>query len=501
MPESAPRVRFAPSPTGLLHIGGLRTALYNYLLAKRHGGTLILRIEDTDRGRFVEHAERDIIDSLYWAGLEYDEGPIDSGYRGSHAPYRQSERGEHYATAANRLLDSGHAYIAFDTEEEIEAMRTRLRSDDNPAPTYNAASRKSMRNALTMPSDEVRRRMEAGEAYVVRLMVPPGETVDFEDAVRGHVSFDTDGIDDQVLLKSDGMPTYHLANVVDDHEMEITHVIRGEEWLPSTPKHVLLYRFLGWDPPAFAHLPLILNPSGGKLSKRNAESMGIPVSVRQYRDNGYEPEALVNFLALLGWHPEGDRELFSLPELVEAFSLDRVSKSGARFDLDKLRWINGQVLRSLPAETLAQRVQPAVEERFGQVDPEHVAAAAEVMRERMTLATDLADAEYLFRDPTSYDEAGVAKRWKPETGRLVRDYADRLAEAPAFDAASTEALLRALADAEGVGAGQLIHPVRLAVTGVTAGPGLFETLEVLGREAVVRRLRRAAEAVGERVRG
>jgi glutamyl-tRNA synthetase len=337
--------------------------------------------------------------------------------------------------------------------------------------------------------------VDAGTPHVVRLRVEPGGAIEFDDVVRGAVSFDPATLDDQVLLKSDGMPTYHLANVVDDHDMGITDVIRGEEWLPSTPKHVLLYRALGWEPPRFAHLPLILSPNGGKLSKRNAESMGIPVSVRQYREAGYEPEALVNFLALMGWHPEGERELFSLGDLVDAFSLDRVSKSGAKFDLDKLRWINGQVLRALPPAELAERVRPAVEARHGDVDPQHVAAAAEVMRERLTLAGDLAAADYLFHDPLAYDEGGVAKRWKAETGPLVRDYADRLAEAPAFDAASTEALLRALADAQGVGAGQLIHPVRLAVTGVTAGPGLFETLEVVGRDATVRRLRRAVETL------
>ena len=499
MSETPPRFRFAPSPTGLLHIGGLRTALYNYLVARKLGGTVVLRIEDTDRTRFVPGAEEDIVESLYWAGLEYDEGPdrgAPGGYRGPHAPYRQSERGDRYREAAHALVGTGRAYLAFDTPEELERMRESDAGGEDVALAYGAATRGSMRNSLTMSSEEVARLVAANEPHVVRLRVDAGETVEFDDIVRGHVSFDSGTLDDQVLLKSDGMPTYHLANVVDDHEMEISHVIRGEEWLPSTPKHVLLYKYLGWETPAFAHLPLILSPNGGKLSKRNAEAMGIPVSVAQYRAAGYEPEAVVNFLALLGWHPEDERELFALEDLVADFDLARVSRSGAKIDLDKLAWMNGQILRALSAEEIAARAQPSVEEHAGRVDPEYLATVADVMRERLVFARDLAEATYFFGDPTSYDEAGVAKRWKPESARLVRDYADRLAEAPAYDAASTEALLRALAESEGVGAGQLIHPVRLAVTGVTAGAGLFETLEVLGRDTVVRRLRRAAETLG-----
>ena len=492
-PSGPVRVRFAPSPTGLLHIGGLRTALYNHLLARRHGGAFVLRIEDTDRARFVEEAEEDITESLRWAGLACDEGP---GAGGPHAPYHQSARTGLYREAVDRLVAGGHAYYAFDTAEEIEAMRARLQSAENPAPKYDAATRGGMRNSLTLPAEDVQRRLDAGEAHVVRLRVAEGEAVGFADLIRGEVSFDTSALDDQVLLKSDGLPTYHLANVVDDHAMRITHVIRGEEWLPSTPKHLLLYRALGWAPPAFAHLPLILSPSGGKLSKRNAETMGIPVSVRQYREAGYEPEALVNFLALLGWHPGDEQELFTLEELVARFSLDRVSHSGAKFDLDKLNWMNGQWLRALPAELLAERARPAVEARVGPVEDARLVGAAALLRERLDFAHDLANAAYLFQDPETYDESGVKKRWKPESARLVRLYADRLEVAPAFDAATAEAALRALAEAEGVGAGQLIHPVRLAVTGVTAGAGLFETLVVLGCEAVVRRLRRAADRLG-----
>ena len=492
MPDAPVRVRFAPSPTGLLHIGGLRTALYNYLLARQaaadgRGGAFVLRIEDTDRGRFDEHAEQDILDGLAWAGLAADEGPHVGGAAG---PYRQSERGARYDEAARRLVDQGDAYVAFDTPEELEALR-------EGGAAYDAATRGRMANALTLGDDEARRRVEAGEPHVVRLRVEPGHVLAFRDEVRGEVAFDTAEVDDQVLVKSDGMPTYHLANVVDDHAMGITDVIRGEEWLPSTPKHVLLYRALGWTPPRFAHLPLILSPNGGKLSKRSADRLGIPVSVRDYRAAGYEPEAVVNFLALLGWNPGDDRELFSLPELVEAFSVDRIGRSGAQFSLDKLEWFNGQHLRALSPEEIARRARPAVEAEWGGVEDARLVAAAGLLRERLAKAADLADAGYLLgHDPETYDPAGVKKRWKDDSARLVALYADRLTADDAFTEESTEAAMRALAEDEGVGFGRIIHPVRLAVTGVTAGAGMFETLVVVGREATVRRLRRAAEALG-----
>ncbi|MEM1271704.1 MAG: glutamate--tRNA ligase, partial [Bacteroidota bacterium] len=337
------RVRFAPSPTGYLHIGGLRTALYNYLFARKHGGTFVLRIEDTDRERFVEDAEADILAMLDWAGLSIDEGPDTGGAAG---PYRQSERAELYQAHVQQLIDAGLAYHAFDSKDALDAMRERTGQG------YNAQTRQEMENALTLDADEVQRRIDAGDSYVVRLKVTPGESVRFEDHVRGEVEFSTDDIDDQVLLKSDGLPTYHLANVVDDHHMGITHVIRGEEWLPSTPKHILLYEAFGWTPPGMAHLPLILSPNGGKLSKRKADKMGIPVSVRQYVDAGYEAPALVNFLAMLGWSPGGDsayadRETFTLDELVDAFHVSEIGQSGAKFDLDKLDWYNANTIREL----------------------------------------------------------------------------------------------------------------------------------------------------------
>ena len=484
------RVRFAPSPTGYLHIGGLRTALYNWLLARKTGGAFLLRIEDTDRSRFVTDAEQDILDSLAWAGLDVDEGPHVGGPQ---APYRQSERTALYRDAVDRLLASGDAYVAFDTPDELAAMKERLASADDPSPRY---ARAEMTNELTLGEAEAARRIAAGDAHVVRLRVPEGETVTFTDEVRGEISFSTDEVDDQVLLKSDGLPTYHLANVVDDHTMEITDVIRGEEWLSSVPKHVLLYRALGWAPPRLAHLPLILSPTGGKLSKRSAERLGLPVNVRQYREAGFEPEALVNFLALLGWNPGTERELFSLDEMAEAFSVERIGKSGVQFSMDKLEWFNGQHLRALAPEEIARRARPAVEAAVGAVDEPALVGAAALLRERLTKAGDLAEATYLFEDPEAYDEKGLNKRWKDDSAALVAAYADRVEALETFDAATTEAAMRELAEEREAGFGRIIHPVRLATTGVTAGAGMFETLVAIGQDATVRRLRRAAETLG-----
>ena len=491
MPDPV-RVRFAPSPTGLLHIGGLRTALYNYLLARQTGGTFALRIEDTDRSRFVETAEQDILDGLSWAGLEVDEGPTQGGEFG---PYRQSERRDLYAAAAQRLLDGGHAYLAFDTPDEIEAMKERHRSDANPSPRYDATTRAEMATSLVLEADEVARRIEAGDEHVVRLKADPGETLTFTDGVRGEVSFDTAEVDDQVLVKSDGMPTYHLANVVDDHEMGITDVIRGEEWLSSVPKHLLMYRALGWTPPRLAHLPLIMSPTGGKLSKRSADRLGIPVSVSQYVEAGYEPEAVVNFLALLGWNPGTEQEIFDLEGLVTAFDVERIGKSGVQFSIDKLDWFNGQHLRALEVEELAKRARPALEAAVGPVEDAKLVEVAGLMRERLTKASDLAESAYFFVAPDEYDEQGLKKRWKEDSAGLVAAYADALEAEDAFTVESTEATMRTLAEQQGAGFGRIIHPVRLAATGSTAGAGMFETLVVIGKDETIQRLRRAAETL------
>ncbi|MBT8398929.1 MAG: glutamate--tRNA ligase [Rhodothermia bacterium] len=485
------RVRFAPSPTGYLHIGGLRTALYNYLFARRNGGSFVLRIEDTDQSRLVADAEDDIVSALQWSGLAYDEGP---DIEGSFGPYRQSERSDLYREAATRLLKAGHAYYAFDTPEELEAMRDRLSTDGNPSPSYDMSTRSSMRNSLTLSAVEVDDMISSGAPHVVRLKVPPSETVTFTDAVRGNVTFDSSEIDDQVLIKSDGMPTYHLANVVDDHAMEITHVIRGEEWLPSTPKHVLLYQFLGWRAPEMAHLPLILSPTGGKLSKRKADKQGIMVLVRDYIDAGYEPEALVNYLAFLGWNPGTEQEVFNLHELEEVFSLNRVGQSGVQFSPDKLRWYNEQHLRSLDNGKILMRAKPHLKASGIQASDDYLLRVINLMRDRITFAADIASNRYFFEDPQSFDAKGLQKRWKSESPQLLRLYAEALEE-PAFDAEAAEGALRSVAEQHGVGAGQIIHPVRLALSGVTFGPGLFELMELLGKETCLRRIRAAVESI------
>ncbi|PSQ78980.1 MAG: glutamate--tRNA ligase [Bacteroidetes bacterium QH_8_67_23] len=493
----AVRVRFAPSPTGMLHVGGLRTALYNYLLARKRGGAFILRIEDTDRERFVEGAEDDIRSALDWCGLSYDEGPEREG--GAIGPYRQSERSERYRRYAEQLVDDGHAYYAFDTPAELEAMRERLRAEDRPQPKYGPRTRREMKNALTLSEEETQRLLDDGAEHVIRLKVPRDTGVKFTDEVRGAVSFSTNDLDDQVLLKSDGLPTYHLANVVDDHEMGITHVIRGEEWLSSTPKHKLLYEAFGWDMPTVAHLPLIMSPDGGKLSKRDSEEEGLPVSVRDYRERGYEPEALVNFIALLGWNPGTEKEVFSLDELVDAFGLERVARSGAQFDFDKLKWFNKQHLHRLPPQTVAARSRDALEAAGYTPSDDYLTDVAAVMQDRIAFASDLAtDGAFFFEDPDEYEEEAVEQRWNDDSGELLAALADRFEQAAGrFDADAVEEILRGLADERDVGAGQLIHPARLATSGRSYGPGVFSLLAVLGRECCVRRMRRAVEVLGE----
>ncbi len=497
MPDSdtaAPRVRFAPSPTGYLHIGGLRTALYNFLFARRHGGVFILRIEDTDRSRFVDDAEADILSALDWSGLAFDEGP---GKPGRVGPYRQSERRALYAEHAEQLVRDGAAYLAFDTPGELDLMRDRLATEANPNPRYDATTRLAMRNSLSLGDEASARLVNDGVPYVVRLRVDPGSDVRFTDSVRGEVTFSTDAVDDQVLVKSDGMPTYHLANVVDDHLMGITHVIRGEEWLPSTPKHMLLYRAFGWEAPAMAHLPLILSPAGGKLSKRNADTLGIPVFTSAYREEGYESSALLNYLAFLGWNPGDDREVYTLEELVQVFSIERVGSAGVHFDVAKLQWFNLQHLRSVDPTEIAARSRPALEAAGITFDASYTARVVALLSERLAFPQDLATTwRWFFDDPVSYEEQGVRKRWKEDSAGLVRTLADRMPSDEGFDHDGLESVLRDLAEERGIGAGRIIHPVRLAVSGVTTGPGLFELLVVLGRDTCVRRLVRAAECLG-----
>ncbi|MCA9756520.1 MAG: glutamate--tRNA ligase [Candidatus Eisenbacteria bacterium] len=473
------RVRFAPSPTGYLHVGGLRTALYNYLFARKHGGTFVLRIEDTDQSRYVEGAEESLLRSLRWAGLQYDEGP-DVG--GKYGPYRQSERLALYQEAAEELLRAGHAYRCYRTPEELEQLREEHQKSKNPN-----------RLDVRLPREESERRAASGMPSVVRLLVPDGETIAFEDLVRGPVAISSDIVDDQILLKSDGFPTYHLANVVDDHAMQISHVIRGEEWLPSVPKHLLLYRYLGFEPPRLAHLPLLLNSDRSKLSKRQGD-----VAVEDYRDKSFYPEALLNFVAFLGWNPGDDREIFSRDELVEAWSLERVNKSGAIFNLDKLAWFNQQYVRMRPDAELAEELRPHLAARnWDHFDTAYLAQVAQLMKERVTFVYEIPElAPYFFTEPTEYDADAVKKRWKPESGERLKVLSGAYSSLAEWHADELESTLQKTAETLAVGAGQLIHPTRLAVSGVGVGPSLYHLLEVLGRERCLVRIERAIESLG-----
>ena len=463
-------------------MGGLRTALYNYLFARKHGGVFILRIEDTDRERFVEGAVENLLSTLRWAGLSFDEGP---GKGGGHGPYVQSERLSLYRKHADALVESGGAYYAFDTPEELEAMREEQKQSGVPLRSY--------RRALDFSPAEVQEKLDAGTPAVIRLKVPDSVAIAFDDVIRGRVEFSSEQLDDQVLMKSDGYPTYHLANVVDDHLMGVTHVIRGEEWLSSTPKHVLLYEAFGWAKPVFAHLPLLLNPDRTKLSKRQGD-----VAVEDYQRKGYLPEALVNFIAFLGWNPGDERELFTLEELVREFSLERVGKSGAVFNIEKLNSVNQHYIRQYDAAALAGLVRPLLAARGLQGGSDaYLARALALLKERVTTLEDfVTTGAFLFADPAGYDPEAAKKNWKPDSARHIRAVLSGLASLDTFSAASTEAVLRSTAEGLGIGTGKLIHPVRLAVSGRSTGPGLFEMMEVLGKDTCLRRMERAIVTLG-----
>ena len=498
---STVRVRFAPSPTGFVHIGGLRTALYNYLFAKKHGGVFILRVEDTDRTRFVEGATENLIGVLKWAGLTPDEGPETGG---SFGPYYQSQRTEIYRKYAQLLIDKGFAYYAFDSVEEIEEMRNREKRVGNAFPKYDARTRNSMRNSLVMSEKDVRTAIDAGTPSVVRLRLPENRRFEFEDIIRGVVSRESSEIDDQVLLKSDGFPTYHLANVVDDHLMEITHVIRGEEWLSSVPKHLYLYEALGWDPPTLAHLPLIFNPDGSKMSKRDIQTIEerpgkVDPDIETYIRRGYDRDALINYIALLGWNPgQGDeRQVFSLKELVEEFSLDRVNKAAAIFDTVKLNWLNGEHLRMRKSSELAEAIKPVLQENdYSYPSDEYLSQVVELLKTRVQFTREIVEkGSYFFTDPTDYEIKTVKKRWKDDSAQLILEFCDEISKLEPFEAVGLESALRQIAERHESSAGRIIHPVRLAVSGLGGGPGLFEMLEVLGRETVVRRLKKGAKDI------
>ena len=501
------RVRFAPSPTGPLHIGGVRTALYNYLFARQNGGKMLLRIEDTDQNRFVPGAEDYILEALRWVGIEIDEG-IGAAEEGPHAPYRQSERKEIYRKEAERLVAEGKAYYAFDTADELEAMRKRMEEMGAPAAQYNSITRLQMKNSLTLSAEEVQQRITSGEPYVIRLKVPRKEDIRLNDLIRGWVVVHTSQIDDKVLLKSDGMPTYHLANIVDDHLMGITHVIRGEEWLPSAPLHVLLYRFLGWEDtmPQFAHLPLLLKPDGnGKLSKRDADLGGFPVFplqwtdpfngqvARGFREDGYLPEAVINFLAFLGWNPGTEQELFTMDELIQAFSLEHIHKAGARFDIQKAKWFNHEYLRRQPDSELAEVLVEQAKADGLDCSAEKAEKIVGLMKDRVTFAHEIYPQSALFfQTPTQYDEAIVSAKWNEDAVRAVTVIRDALAtlDEP-FVAETVKHRIADALTAAGIKQGKIMQAFRLALTGSGAGPDLMMTLEIIGKDEALRRLDKA----------
>ena len=564
------RVRFAPSPTGPLHVGGVRTALYNYLHAKKYGGTFLLRIEDTDQKRYVEGAEDYIKESLAWAGIDYDEGP---GKEGDYGPYRQSERKHLYRQYADQLIESGKAYYAFDSEEELDAMRERLRKAGKAAPKYDMFVREYMQNSLTLSADEIKSRIAKGKPYVIRLKVPRNQEVRFEDEIRGWVSVKSEEVDDKVLFKSDGMPTYHLANIVDDHLMKITHVIRGEEWLPSAPLHILLYEAFGWAAPKFAHLPLILKPDPvtyitkrtkqqfteqfskeyaekedvafdsvhnavsqifanpkdlnnqlrsndkdsnekksikdflkkamyGKLSKRDGDRLGFPVfplswekhNITGYRESGYLSDAFLNILVMLGWNPGTDQEVFTREELVEAFSLERVGKSGAKFDPDKARWYNQQFLRKTPSSQFVEYLKAEIESNGLTADKKYIESVIEVIKEKATFSSDFWDiSSYFFSAPKEYAQYVIDKKWDDDAQTLFQALVAKYESINNFSAENAEMAFQSTGAEQNIDSGKYMQLLRVMVTGVGAGPAIYETLALIGKEEVVSRIKKALE--------
>ena len=504
MSERKVRVRFAPSPTGPLHIGGVRTALYNYLFARQHGGDLVFRIEDTDSHRFVPGAEEYIIESFRWLGIKFDEGV---SFGGNHGPYRQSERRAIYKKYVDQLLADGKAYIAFDTPEQLEAKRAAVQNFQ-----YDARTRQEMTNSLTLPKEEVERRIADGEQYVVRFKVEPGIEVHVNDMIRGDVKIKSDILDDKVLYKSaDELPTYHLANIVDDHLMEITHVIRGEEWLPSAPLHVLLYRAFGWEDtmPTFAHLPLLLKPEGkGKLSKRDGDRLGFPVFPLEwhdpktgdissgYRESGYFPEAVVNFLALLGWNPGTEQELFSLDELVEQFDIHKCSKSGAKFDYQKGMWFNHEYILRKSNEEIARLFAPIVANNGVDESMERITKVVSMMKDRVSFVKELWPlCSFLFIAPLEYDEKTVKKRWKADSAKVMTELAEVLEGIDDFSVEGQEPIVMKWVEEKGYKLGDVMNAFRLALVGIGKGPGMFDISAFLGKEETLARLRKAVEVL------
>ncbi len=504
MAERKVRVRFAPSPTGALHIGGVRTALYNYLFARQHGGDFVFRIEDTDSNRFVPGAEEYIIESFRWLGIKFDEGV---SFGGEHGPYRQSERRAIYRKYVDQLLDAGKAYIAFDTPEELEAKRQEIKNFQ-----YDAHTRMMMRNSLTLPAEEVERLIADGNQYVVRFKIEPGEDVHVNDMIRGDVVIKSDILDDKVLYKSaDELPTYHLANIVDDHLMEISHVIRGEEWLPSAPLHVLLYRAFGWEytMPRFAHLPLLLKPDGkGKLSKRDGDRLGFPVFPLEwhdpktgevsngFREQGYFPEAVINFLALLGWNPGTEQEMFTLDELVEQFDITKCSKAGARFDYQKGIWFNHEYILRKSNEEISKLFAPIVAGNGIDESMERITKVVSMMKDRVSFVKELWPlCSFFFIPPTEYDEKTVRKRWKENSAQVMGELAEVLEGIDDFSLENQEHIVMAWVESKGYKLGDVMNAFRLTLVGEGKGPGMFDISAFLGKEETLRRLRRAIEVL------
>ena len=504
MTQRKVRVRFAPSPTGALHIGGVRTALYNYLFAKQNGGDLILRIEDTDSQRFVPGAEGYIIEALTWLGIKFDEGV---NFGGEQGPYRQSERKAIYKQYVDQLLNDGLAYIAFDTPQELDAKRQEIANFQ-----YDASTRLQMRNSLTLSAEETKALIDAGHQYVVRVKIEPNEDIHVNDIIRGEVVINSSILDDKVLYKSaDQLPTYHLANIVDDHLMEVTHVIRGEEWLPSAPLHVLLYRYLGWADtmPQFAHLALLLKPEGnGKLSKRDGDRLGFPVFPLEwhdpktgdvssgYRESGYLPEAVVNFLALLGWNPGNDQEIMSMEELIKYFDLTRCSKAGAKFDYEKGKWFNHQYIQKKDNKEVAALFMPILESHGVKAELAYVEKVVGMMKDRVSFIKDLWDAcAFFFVAPTEYDEKTTKKRWKADSAAQLAELIEVLRVREPFDIEGTEEEVKAWIESKGYHLGNIMNATRLALVGEGKGPHIFDITEALGKEESIRRIERAIEVL------
>jgi glutamyl-tRNA synthetase len=498
------RVRFAPSPTGPLHIGGVRTALYNYLFARKNDGSFILRIEDTDQARFVEGAEEYIMEALEWCGIKVDEGIREGGNWG---PYRQSDRKELYRQYADTLVNKGDAYYAFDTPEALEKLRTDYEKERDTF-IYNSSVKDGLCNSLSMEESEWKTRLEKGEPYVIRYRMPLNENIHFDDIIRGHIVVNSSTLDDKVLFKSDGMPTYHLANIVDDHLMEITHVIRGEEWLPSLPLHFMLYRSFGWDTPEFAHLPLLLKPDGkGKLSKRDGDKMGFPVfplywpygeTARGYREDGYYPEAFVNMLALLGWNPGTEKEIFSMDELIDAFSIERVHKSGSRFDPEKAKWFNHHYLQTRTNTQLAFEFREDLRARGYHIDITELEVLVGMVKERVNFVKELwNETDFFFKAPETFDQEVIKKQWKEDSPKLLSELKNILENIEDFSPAVTERIIKGWIEERGYNIGSVMNVFRLVIVGASRGPHIFDIIGWIGKEETLQRIEKGISAIGK----